>query len=308
MKESLSSLFEAACRDKSDDILFEDEQEFCSGNQALHTVQILADGLQSLGIETGARVAYLCDNSVRHVLSYFACLKSGVIPCALHVRSSAENIARALNWLDTEVLLVDSQYLQLGREALSLSGKEITVILLNKNEREADYLSYSDLCQTGSGTVQPQTISCHAPAMIILSSGTTGEPKGIVHSQTTLYQSAMAGEKVFGKMNSDDRVIVAMAPSFAAWNHVTLAFLGRAVRIVFNKTFDANHYIETIRSKQISHAALVPTAWRRVLQTLKSSEDLPALRCVFFSGESGSAEFIALVKKYYRRWIFVRPI
>jgi acyl-CoA synthetase (AMP-forming)/AMP-acid ligase II len=128
--------------------------------------------------------------------------------------------------------------------------------------------------------------------MIILSSGTTGKPKGIVHSQRTLHASALAGEQVFGKITEKDSVILAMAPSFAAWNHVAFPFLAYKAKIVFNHGFDADLYIDTIRKEQISHAALVPTAWRRVLKLIQNDKELSSLRSLFFSGEPGTKDFI----------------
>ena len=133
--------------------------------------------------------------------------------------------------------------------------------------------------------------------MIILSSGTTGKPKGVVHSQRTLYASAQAGRHVFGHIGAGDSVILAMSPSFAAWNHVALPYLACRARIVFNRGFDAELYIRTLGRENITDAALVPTAWRRVFAALSDDADLPSLRRVFFAGEAGTTEFIRLIER-----------
>ena len=87
MKQTLISLFYRAAESKSSSTLFADEKENYSGQEAIQTVQAIAGGLNSLQIGKGQRVAFLCDNSVRYVLSFFACQQMGVIPCALHVRT-----------------------------------------------------------------------------------------------------------------------------------------------------------------------------------------------------------------------------
>lgn len=295
--QTLSSLFDSAARAKGPAILFADESERCSGHLALQSIRSLSGGLQAMGVGKQDRVAFLCDSSVRHALSFFACQAIGAIPCALHARSTAVDIARALQWLEARVLVVHESYHKLAVEAVAAGGQTVPMLILDPTQVQEGMSSYSDLVDRQA---KPDTISAvdpDKPAMIILSSGTTGEPKGVVHSQRTLYASAMVGREVFGGINNDDSVIVVMAPSFAAWNHVCFPFLAGGAKIVFNKGFDAGRYISTINRQGISHAALVPTVWRRVLAALRDKNELPGLRTVFFSGEAGTADFVRAIRE-----------
>ena len=285
-EESLNYLFRQAALSKGDRILFADEAEECSGNQALACVQSLSKTLLGMGLKKQDRVAFLCDSSVRHVLGFFACQHLGLIPCALHVRSTLANLAAAMSWLDATALIIDSKYEALANEILDQSEARVPVLF---QDREAP--------APGDTKLEPAAIDVNAPAMIILSSGTTGEPKGIIHSQKTLFKSAMAAQSVFGEISKDDSVVIAMAPSFAAWNHVCFPFLASEARLVFNHGFEAERYINTINKEKISHAPLVPTAWRRVLATLKPGETLSSLKQVFFSGEPGTRDFISSISE-----------
>jgi acyl-CoA synthetase (AMP-forming)/AMP-acid ligase II len=296
MTQTLLSLFHRAAGNKASSTLFADEKENCSGEKALQTVQAIAGGLSALPVTKGERIAFLCDNSVRYVLSFFACQQMGAIPCALHVRSTINDIAHTLQWLDASAVIVDSKYRKLLNEALTHGKLSAPLIVLDNPDKEEKTTSYVQLIDSPPLQVDINQVPLHEPSMIILSSGTTGAPKGIMHSQATLYASAIAGELVFGKISSNDSTIIAMAPSFAAWNHVLFPFLAHGAKIVFIRSFDAELFINTISNEKITHAALVPTAWRRALSAVNDNVDLSHFRALFFSGEAATTDFIDKVK------------
>ena len=297
LPQSLNSLFESAAKWKGADILFADETEQCSGELAEDTVHRLAGGLSSLGVRRKTRVAFLCDSSVRHILTFFACLKMGAIPCALHIRTTAAGIAKTLAWLDARLLIIDGKYRQSAEEALAMGKLSFPVIVLDREHSADNGMGYEKMLGSPVSVRETGATEVDEPAMIILSSGTTGEPKGVVHSQRTLYASALSGQYVFGHIEAEDSVIIAMSPSFAAWNHVALPYLACRARIVFNRGFDAELYIRTLEQEHITNAALVPTAWRRVFAAMSEDVNLPSLRNVFFAGEVGTSEFIRLIKQ-----------
>jgi acyl-CoA synthetase (AMP-forming)/AMP-acid ligase II len=296
-KQTLFSIFESVAIAKNENILFQDDIEECSGRNALQSVSALANGFSKLGIKKSDVIAFLCDSSVRHVLSYFACQSIGAVSCALHVRSTTDNIGKALAWLEAGLLVVDRKYKDLAYESIKIYGKSIQIVVIDDEESGLEELNYKALLGSEVETKVESSISLDDPTMIILSSGTTGDPKGIVHSQRTLYASAISGNQVFGNITAEDSVIVAMAPSFAAWNHVTLPFLANQAKIVFNRGFEASHYLKTIQHQSISHAALVPTAWRRVLSAIGKDNNVSSLRSLFFSGEAGSRDFINAIRE-----------
>ena len=296
LSQSLNTLFELAARSKGTGILFADEAEACSGEVAEDTVNRLAGGLSALGAHGNTRVAFLCDSSVRHALTFFACLKTGAVPCALHIRTTAAAMARTLGWLDACLLVVDGKYRQPAAEALASGSLSIPVIMLDGDGSAGAGTGYDRLVAAPAIGRETGAVNPDEPAMIILSSGTTGEPKGVMHSQRTLYASALSGRHVFGRIEAEDSVILAMSPSFAAWNHVALPYLACGARIVFNRGFDPDLYIRTIGGEHITDAALVPTAWRRVFAAMGDEADLPSLRKVFFAGEPATSEFVRLIR------------
>ena len=228
---------------------------------------------------------------------YFACQHIGALPCALHLRNTAEGITRTLDWLGTELLVVEEKFRELALDASRRRKQKTNLLLLNSSAVSESEFSYDSLCDSTRSGIPLVDIDVDQPAKIILSSGTTGEPKGVVHSQRTLYESALAGVEVFGKISTADSVLVIMSPSFAAWNHVILTYLYRGAKLVFNNVFDPGLFLGTLESSKITNTALVPTAWRRVLQHMDGQHDLSALKLAFFSGEPGTPEFIKLMQE-----------
>jgi acyl-CoA synthetase (AMP-forming)/AMP-acid ligase II len=296
-ESTLYSLFQHAAKDKGQDIFFADEYENCSGVESLENVACLAGGLLALGITKGDRVAFICGSSVRHILLYFACQHIGAIPCALHLRNTEEGISKTLNWLGASLLVVDKKFLHIAHAGLAVENDSIPLVIINEDHIAEEEIGYMDLHSKTGSSVPPVVLDPVEPAKIILSSGTTGEPKGIVHSQKTLYESAIAGTEVFGDITGEDSVLVIMSPSFAAWNHVVLSFLACSARIVFNNVFDPDLFLRTLESEHITNTALVPTAWRRVIASINASTNFSDLNLAFFSGEPGTPEFIELMQK-----------
>ena len=297
VEKTLYSLFRRSAAQKGANIFFSDENENCSGNESLELVARLAGSLQALGVKKGDRVVFICGSSVRHILLYFACQHIAAIPCALHLRNTGAAISSTLNWLNASLLVIDGYYRQLALDGLGRAGLSVPLVMLDEDKLDAGESGYRDLLgQSGTG-IKAVAQDADAAAMIILSSGTTGEPKGIVHSQRTLYESAMAGARVFGAISEEDSVLVFMSPSFAAWNHVVLSYLACSARIVFNHVFNTDLFLQTLARERITSTAMVPTAWRRVLQGINRDTDLSALKLAFFSGEPGSPEFIEMMQQ-----------
>ncbi|MBT7951296.1 MAG: acyl--CoA ligase, partial [Gammaproteobacteria bacterium] len=296
-ESTLYSLFCRAAENKGQAVFFADEYEKCSGEESLEKVTCLAGGLLALGVNQGDRVAFICGSSVRHILFYFACQHIGAIPCALHLRNTAAGISKTLKWLDASLLVIDKKYREIAHAGLADENTNIPLVILDGAHIDEEEIGYRELCEHSDPADLSVELDPDAPAKIILSSGTTGEPKGVVHSQRTLYESAMAGTEVFGNITPDDSVLVIMSPSFAAWNHVTLAYIARSASVVFNNIFDPELFLSTLESEQITDTALVPTAWRRVVANLSENRDLSKLKLAFFSGEPGTPEFIRLMQQ-----------
>ena len=123
-------------------------------------------------------------------------------------------------------------------------------------------------------------------AAIVFSSGTTGRPKGIMHSQKTLLEAAKGGQVVMGPITPDSATLLYMQPSFAAWPIIVLPYVAGKAKVCFGKAFTPAAFLESCQRERITLAPLVPTMWRMVFEADPENYDLSALTLVSISGEA----------------------
>lgn len=274
----MRTLFLRACRLRGAEDFFVDPGERVSGQAALETTLALAGGLAARGVEPGDRVALLARSSVRHALAYFACLVRGAVACNLHVRESPQRLVATLAWLDAKLLLCDADLEPLAREIAAAAAGGCAVHAL-------DDAGLAALQSAGTFDPRRAPLAPGAPAAIVLSSGTTGRPNGVVHSQATLAENARGAQPCYLGITPHDSALVVMHPSFAAWPNIVLGHVGAAAKTVFDAGFTPQGFLETLARERVTMAPLVPTLWRLALDEDTSAYDLSGVRLATISGE-----------------------
>jgi len=273
----MRTLFLRACRLRGAEDFFVDPGERVSGHAAQDGALKLAAGLAAQGIACGDRVALLCRSSVRHALAYFACLVRGAVACNLHVREAPQRLAETLAWLDAKLMLYDADLEPLARDIAAAGGGCASLAL--------DAAGIARLQAAGRFDPQRAPLAPEALAAIVLSSGTTGRPNGVMHSQATLAENARGAQPCYLGITPHDSTLVLMNPSFAAWPNIVLGHVGAAAKTVFAANFTPQGFLETLARERVTMAPLVPTMWRLVLDEDIAAHDLSCLRLATISGE-----------------------
>jgi acyl-CoA synthetase (AMP-forming)/AMP-acid ligase II len=222
--ETLSDLFIRSAQWRGRDELFVDDTDRITGTEALDSALRISQGFAEHGAGPGDVIAYLCRSSARHAVAWFAAPLSGCIACTLHVRETPERLGQALDWLDAKILVHDDDLEAEAVAAIMASARTIRRISLGaRGGADADY-------GTLVATVAPFDVASNRPkpadiAAIVFSSGTTGRPKGIMHTQKTLLEAAKGGQVVMGPITPDGATLLYMQPSFAAWPIIVLPFV-----------------------------------------------------------------------------------
>jgi acyl-CoA synthetase (AMP-forming)/AMP-acid ligase II len=283
--ETLSDLFIRSAQWRGRDELFVDDEHRITGTDALDQALRVAKGFADNGAASGEVIAFLCRSSARHAVAWFAAPLSGRIACSLHVRETVERLGQALDWLEAKILVHDADLEAEAIAAVVSSGRAIRRISLGARGRaDADY---GDIV----ATAQPFDVASNRPrpsdiAAIVFSSGTTGRPKGIMHSQKTLLEAAKGGQVVMGPITPDSATLLYMQPSFAAWPIIVLPYMAAKAKICFGKLFTPPAFLEACQRERITLAPLVPTMWRMVFEARPENYDLSALTLVSISGEA----------------------
>lgn len=290
MAKTVPALLAECAVSKRTGYLFSDDQYRLSAADVLEEVSRLANGLYAQGLRKGDRVAFIVGGSLQHANLFLACLQIGLTPCAMHARDSTEHLAKTFTWLGASALVGDDTYVEAAQDVAEMVECRLRIFLGDASPH-SNWLNYRDLLREESDRViappTPQDV-----AYIILSSGTTGTPKGVVHTHASAFESAMAGAWVYGDIGESDNILMSVAPSFAAWINILLPFIAARSSIFFHRRFEAGKYLADLDAKEITYAALPPTLWRLVLREIPSAGIAGGLRYVFFSGERGSQDLI----------------
>jgi acyl-CoA synthetase (AMP-forming)/AMP-acid ligase II len=283
--ETASDLFVRSAQWRGSDELFVDDSDRISGGAALDAALALAQGYAGLGASPGDVVAYLCRSSARHAVAWFAAPLGGRIACSLHVRETAERLGEALAWLGAKVLVHDDDLAALAAEATAAAGVGVALISLGEQgdaDRSYDALvAAEDRFDVATQRPQPSEL-----ATIVMSSGTTGQPKGIMHTQKSLLEAAKGGQLVMGPITPDSATLLYMQPSFAAWPIIVLPFVAAKAKVCFGKAFAPTAFLQSCQREHVTMAPLVPTMWRMVFAAHPEHYDLSALTLVTISGEA----------------------
>jgi acyl-CoA synthetase (AMP-forming)/AMP-acid ligase II len=245
----------------------------------------LADGLKSLGVAAGDRVAILALNSDGYLEAYVAVPWAGAAVVPLNIRWSAAENAYALNDSGATVLFIDDAFLtqmaRLGGEVGALRS----VIYIGDAAAPAGLVGYEALIEAHSPL--PDAGRCGEDlAGIFYTGGTTGFPKGVMLSHRSLWSSAMASLAVYER--SPQTVMLHAAPMFhLADFSLTIAgtITGDAHAIV--PFFTPEGVLAAIERFRVTNVLLVPTMVNMLISHPKVVEtDLSSLRWLAYGGSA----------------------
>lgn len=294
--EGLSDLYLRSTQWRGAAPLFADAGESLSGAASLAASLRLAEAYAAHGAGEGEVVAFLCKSSARHAVAWCAAPLAGRIACNLHVRETSARLGETLAWLDARILVHDADLEAEAVAAVHESGR--TIMRVSLGARGSAAACYDDIVSGGRPfDVVARRPKPSAKAAIILSSGTTGRPKGIVHSQATLLETAKGGQLVFGPISPHDATILFMQPSFAAWAIIMLPFLGGKAKAYFGQVFTPADFLAAVEREKITMAPLVPTMWRMVFEAEPQKYDLSSLKLATISGEPPAPSDIDKLKR-----------
>ncbi|MFC6723845.1 class I adenylate-forming enzyme family protein [Halobium palmae] len=238
-------------------------------------------------VAQGDRVAYLSEGSIGHATLWNAGLKAGCIVSNLHVRASPETTRSCIDSLRPRVLVIDRERSEFVEERIydEITTDLAAVVTIGeaRTEYERSYESFlaDRPAESPDVRVGPEDV-----AVIMWTSGTTGEPKGWCHTNRGLLLRAT---KLAHKKNTTrlTRVPNVFTPSFAAWYSTMLPTMLANGSSYFLRDWDAEAYVRFVQERSLTDAILVPTMWREILRLDGLDEyDLSSLENIESAGET----------------------
>jgi fatty-acyl-CoA synthase len=265
----------------------------------------LANALRDLGITGDDRVATFMWNNAEHVAAYLAVPSMGAVLHTLNIRLSPEQIAYIANEAEDRIIVADLSLTAQLVPVLPLLDTVHTVIAVGDGdltplvESGKTVLRYDETLAAQSPEFDwPDLVETDAAAMCY-TSGTTGNPKGVVYSHRSSYLHAMSTctANTLG-IGAEDSVLP-IVPMFHAnaWGLPYAALMAGADLVLTDRFLDAKSIIDVVETSRPTVAGAVPTIWNDVMHCLEASpgRDISSLRLVSCGG---SAVPVSLMKAY----------
>jgi fatty-acyl-CoA synthase len=254
----------------------------------------VAQRLDRDGIKPGDRVATLAWNSWRHLECWYGIMGIGAVYHTVNPRLFPDQIAWIVGHAEDRVMMLDTTFLPLIEKlAGRLTSIERYIILTDAAHMPATTLTnavpYEEWIGEVDGDFGWRSFDENTAAGMCYTSGTTGNPKGVLYShRSNVLHSMMAAQPDAMDTSSHD-VIMPVVPMFHAncWGLALTSPMVGAAMVMPGAKLDGASIYELLDQERVSFTAAVPTVWLMLLQHLEANDlKLPYLKKVVIGGSA----------------------
>lgn len=245
----------------------------------------MASLLRERGLRKGDRAIIWSANRPEWVISYFGCLRAGVMAVPLDVRSSSDFVARIIERTQPGVAFCSPE------TASSLPGLGLPAIPLE---------DLGDILEKVSASGTEASVGNEDIALIMFTSGTTGDPKGVILTHWNVVSNILACRELV-PVNSSSRLL-SLLPLSHMFEQLggLLVPLSRGATILYPNSLQPRTLFNTMQREQVTNLVLVPQALQLLMNGIE--------REVRAKGKAKQWQFIMriapLMPMGVRRWLF----
>jgi len=254
----------------------------------------VAQRLERDGFQSGERIATLAWNTARHLEAWFGIMGIGAVYHTLNPRLFPEQIAWIINHAEDRAIFVDLTFLPLV-EKLAPALKSIRKVIVLTDAAHmpktglANAVAYEEWIAEADGDFAWKSFDENTAAGMCYTSGTTGDPKGVLYSHRSNVLHAMMAAMPDAMGISSRDVILPVVPMFHAnaWGLGQSAPLIGGTLVMPGGKMDGASIYELLDTEKVTFTAAVPTVWLMLLQYLEeNSKQLPYLKKVVIGGSA----------------------
>lgn len=271
----------------------------------------LASLLRRIGVKPGSVVGTLAWNHQAHLEAYLAVPSMGAVLHTLNLRLSSDELSYIINHGEDEVILCDGSLLPLLGAIADRLPKLRTIIVIGEAAASADGVrwgaiemagDYENLIASETSSFKWPDVDERAPAAMCYTSGTTGNPKGVVYSHRSQVLHAMSINAASNFAITDRDKVLVIVPLFhaSAWGTPYGGWMAGADFLLPQQYLQAPHLAAMIEEERPSFSAAVPTIWSDLLTYADQNPvDLSSMREVI---SGGAAVPRALIERFHNRF------
>ena len=254
----------------------------------------VSNALLNWGVKPGDRIATLAWNTARHVETWYGVMGIGAVCHTLNPRLFPEQLIYIINHAEDRMIFIDLTFVPLLEAILPHCPKvERVIVLTDESRLPATTLprvqAYEPVLEQASGDVVWGGFDEQTACGLCYTSGTTGNPKGVLYSHRSNFLHTLLGlqSTVLGATPSE--VILPVVPMFHA-NAWGIAFAGPAAGsklVMPGAKMDGASIYELIVSEGVTFSAAVPTVWQGLLAHLRENNlQIPTVKRVLIGGSA----------------------
>ncbi len=269
-------------------------QHRCTFATVFQRARQLANGLAKLGLKHGDRVATLAWNDYRHLELYYGVSCAGYVLHTINPRLFAEQLTYIVNHAEDQVICLDPMFVPLLEAIQKQLGTVRHIIVMTDAQHmptsTLSLMCYEDLLAGEPDQYEWPALDEHAASSICYTSGTTGNPKGVVYSHraTVLHAYGACMPNAMGLSHGD--VILPVVPMFHvnAWGTPYAAPIAGAKLVLPGpKMGDGETLQALMEAEGVTVSLGVPTVWLALLGYLRESgKTVPSLKRTIVGGSA----------------------
>lgn len=259
-------------------ITFGDRRQTYS--QLMDRASLLASALSTYGVGPGDRIGIITTNCPEVVETFFASFQLGATVVPINYRAKADELAFMIEDAGVKVLFVEHRYAELIKPLLSENGVESTICIGGFHQIGSDYEEV--IKRAPEPLYDFADVDSNDLAILFYTSGTTSRPKGVMITYGQLTSYIMSHSEAADGLPKGSSIIC--VPSYHVAGATSICnsiYSGR--RLILLQQFEADEWLHVLEKEKATHAFLVPTMLKRVIDHHNfSSTDLSSLESLSY--------------------------
>lgn len=272
-------------RGQNHDIALVCGEETVTYCQLWHRVNQAGNAFTALGFSRGDRVVLMVRDTPAFFYVYLGLMKIGAVPIAINLRLSGDDVAYTMNDSEAKAIVLDDMFVEDYRKI----SAEIALnpLVVTTDVEHADFKYLPKIMESADKELDAVQLKSEDPALWMYSSGTTGKPKGVVHSQKSIFNAEHLMGELMG-VGPGDRIYGSSKLFFAfSLAHCFLApiKLGATV-ILYPEWPDSAAVAKVVETYKPTILLSVPTFYRNMLRDgVAENPDFKNVRYYLTAGE-----------------------